>query len=205
VFLLLATLVACGSQGGDGDKPDSLPFEDSFQTQGDWHTTSDPEVEIAYQDGGLSIEIKVLDQVAWTVSGRHFEDFAIDVDATQVGGPDDNSYGVIARYVDDKSFYRFEISGDGYYAIHARDGLEWIPLVNWTESAAINQGQATNHLRVECQGNNLTFYVNDQLLERATDDRYQQGDVGLVAATLFGEPGTHILFKDFQVTALKEP
>jgi len=204
IFLLLTLLTACGGRDANGDKPSSLPFKDDFTDQGNWHITSDPEVEIAYQDGGLSIQIKVLDRVAWTVSGRQFKDMAVDVDATQVGGPDDNSYGLVARYQDDKHFYRFEVSGDGYYAIHARDGQDWIPLVNWTESQAINRGQATNHLRVECQETSLRFYVNGQLLHQVDDDRYRQGDVGLVAATLYSEPGTHILFKNFEVSNLEE-
>ncbi len=202
IVILLLLLVACGGQDGDG--PESQPFSDDFSAQGDWHTTSDPEVDIAYQDGGLSIHVKVLDRVAWTVAGRHFKDVAVEVDATQVGGPDDNSYGLIARYQDDKHFYRFEISGDGYYAIHARVGQEWQPLVNWTESAAIEQGQATNHLRVECQGSDLAFYANGQLLQQISDERYREGDVGLVAATLYSKPGTHILFQNFEVSALEE-
>lgn len=204
IFLLVTLLTACGSQDGKGDKPNSLPFKDDFTEQGSWHTTSDPEVEIAYRDGGLSIQVKVLDRVAWTVSGRQFEDLAVDVDATQVDGPDDNSYGLIARYQDDKHFYRFEISGDGYYAIHARDGQEWIPLVNWTESRAINRGQASNHLRVECRGTSLSFYVNGQLLHQVDDERYSRGDVGLVAATLYSQTGTHILFENFEVSELEE-
>jgi hypothetical protein len=77
-------------------------------------------------------------------------------------------------------------------------------LVNWTESEAIERGQASNRLRVECQGNNLAFYVNGQLLQQVSDERYREGDVGLVAATLYSEPGTHILFQNFNVSALEE-
>lgn len=202
-LVLLVVLSACG--GGGSDKTDSLPFTDDFSTPGGWHTTSDPEVEIAYQDGGLSIEVKVLDRVAWTTTGRRYQDFAVDVDASQVGGPDDNSFGLIVRYQDERHFYRFEISSDGYYGIHARAGLEWIPIVNWSESPVINRGLANNHLRVECLGSSFSFYVNGQLLEQITDERYAEGDVGLVAVTLFNEAGTHILFKNFAVSDLPAP
>jgi hypothetical protein len=196
-------LVACGG-GGDG-KGDSAAFSDDFDKPGDWRIISDPEVEITYADGGLSIEVKVLDRVAWTVAGRQFKDAVVSVDATPVGGPDDNAYGLVVRHVDDRNFYRFEISGDGFFAVQApKENLGWEFLVDWTESSAIHKGRETNRLQVECRGSTMIFYANDVELTRIQDDRYSKGDVGLIAGTFYTEAGAHILFDNFEVELIKE-
>lgn len=199
-LLMLLLLTACG--GGE-DGAGSVAFSDSFDTPGDWRTSSDPEVEIAYADGGLKVEIKVLDRVAWSVTGRSFSDGVVSVDATPVGGPDDNAYGLVIRHVDDRNFYRFEISSDGFFAVQApEESLGWEYLVKWTESAAIHPGKETNRLKVECQGPTMVFYANDVELARVQDDRYSEGDVGVIAGTFYAEAGTHILFDNFAVEPL---
>ena len=200
--LIVLALVACGGGGKGGE---GTAFSDNFDTPGDWHTISDPDVEIAYADGGLSIEIKVIDRAAWTVAGRKFKDAVVSVDATPVGGPDDNAYGLVVRHIDDRSFYRFEISGDGYFAVQApTDAFGWEFLVNWTESPAIRKGRETNQLKVECRGSTMIFYANDVELTHIQDDRYREGDVGLIAGTFYTEPGTYILFDNFAVEPIKE-
>jgi hypothetical protein len=202
LWIVLA-LVACGG-GGDGDGAEAA-FSDDFEAPGDWRTISDPDVEIAYADGGLSIQVKVIDRAAWTVLDRKFKDVVVSVDATPVGGPDDNAYGLVVRHVDDRNFYRFEISGDGYFAVQAPTGaFGWEPLVNWTESPAIHKGRETNRLKVECRGATMTFYANDVELTRVEDNRYSEGDVGLIAGTFYTEAGTHILFDNFVVEPIKE-
>jgi len=201
-LLVVMALAACG---GEGEGDDVVSFDDDFSAAGDWRTISDADVEIAYVDGGLSILVKVLDRAAWTVAGRKFEDGVVSVNAKPIGGPDDNAYGLVVRHVDDRNFYRFEISSDGYFAVQAPTGaFGWEFLVNWTESAAIHKGQETNHLKVECRGADIVFYVNDVELTRVQDDRYSEGDLGLIAGTFYDEPGTHILFDDFQVELLEE-
>lgn len=202
-LLVVLGLVACGG-GGDGNGK-GLPFSDNFDAPGDWRTISDPEVEIAYADSGLSIEVKVLDRTAWTVASRSFKDMVVSVDATPIGGPDDNAYGLVVRHVDDRNFYRFEISGDGYFAVQAPQGtLGWEFLVDWTESPAIRKGRETNHLKVECRGSTMVFYVNDVELTRVVDNRYREGDVGLIAGTFYTEAGTHILFDNFGVEVMSD-
>lgn len=199
-MLVLGAGVACGA---NGDEAESIAYSEDFSAPASWHTSSDPEVDISYHDGGLGIEIKVIDRVAWSVAGRSVADGVVSVDATPVGGPDDNAYGIVARHVDDRSFYRFEISADGYYAIQAPTGsLGWEFLVDWTESSAIQKGRETNRLRVELNGPTMTFWVNDVELASVSDERYTEGDVGVIAGTFYDEPGTHVLFDNFSVEPL---
>ena len=130
-------------------------FRDDFNNpQSGWSTTDTKEVRIAYQSGALHFVIRALDSAAWSVAGQQFRDFSLDVDATQVDGPDNNHYGVIVRYADEKNFYRLDISGDGYYSIQRYQDGKWNVLINWPESPAIKQGATTNHLHVTAQGPN---------------------------------------------------
>ena len=63
--------------------------------------------------------------LAWTECTQvEYSDFILEVDATQVSGPDNNTYGVIFRYgLDANEFYTFLISGDGFY-VFTVDGAE---------------------------------------------------------------------------------
>lgn len=197
VLVAVMLLVSC-QQAGDAD--DSDFFSDTFDEPSGWRTSSDPEVEIAYVDGALSIEIMVLDRVAWSVAGRSFKDGAVSVDATPVGGPDDNAYGLVIRHRDDRNFYRFEVSSDGFFAVQAPKGaMGWEYLVDWTESAAIHQGRQTNHLKVDCRGSTMVFFVNDVQLAQVDDGRFSKGDIGVIAGTFYVDPGTHIQFDNFAV------
>ena len=201
IFVFALSVTACSGANG----ADSNAFTDSFDTPGGWRISSDPEVEIAYANGGLSIEVKVIDRVAWSVAGRKIGDGIVSVSATPVGGPDDNAYGLVIRHVDDRNFYRFEISSDGFYAVQAPTGaLGWEYLVDWTESEAIHRGRESNRLSVECQGPTMVFYANDVELARIQDDRFSEGDVGVIAGTFYVEPGTHILFDDFAVEPISK-
>lgn len=199
-LLAILVLAACGGGGNGGE---TVAFSDSFDTPGNWFTISDAEVEIDYADGGLGIEIKVLDRVAWSVASQSFKDGVVLVDATPVAGPDDNAYGLVIRHVDDRNFYRFEISGDGFFAVQVPEGsFGWEFLVDWTESAAIHRGKQTNRLKVECQGPTMVFFVNDVELTRVKDDRYSEGDVGVIAGTFYVEAGAQILFDNFAMEPL---
>lgn len=201
IYLALAVCVAGCATGG---ALTPLPYADDFSTTtSGWKTVNDPAVTVAYQDGALHFSVDELDQIAWSVSGRRFADFTLTVDATQVAGPNDNSYGVIVRYVDDRNFYRLDISGDGYYAINQRKDGAWIKLQDWTESPAIQPGAATNQLQVTARGPQFALLVNGQPVTTFTAEDFAQGDIGLTAGTLFDTPGVRIAFDNLTVTEAK--
>ncbi|NWF64846.1 MAG: hypothetical protein HXY38_11125, partial [Chloroflexi bacterium] len=57
-------------------------------------------------------------------------------------------------------------------------------------------GVAINHLRADCAGNLLTFYINGFQVAQAQDATLTSGDVGVLAGT-FESPGADILFDNF--------
>ncbi len=194
-LIIVALLSACAPGA-------SLPFRESFDdARNGWTLTQSSQAEIAIGGGQLSIAVNQPDSLAWSVAaGKTFDDFTLDVDATPLSGPDDNDYGVIVRHLDDEDFYRFEISGDGYYNVQKRQKGKWEKLVaDWTESSAIRKGKATNHLRVVCAGNTATFYVNQVKLIQVTDDSFKRGQVGVFAGTL-AEPGVRVAFDNLQMS-----
>jgi len=199
--VLTALLTACSSTPQISD----LPFRDDFSNPGGWTTTDTVQLRIAHQDGALHFQVNAPDSAAWAVAGKRAGDFILDVDATQVEGPDNNHYGVIVRYADEKNFYRLDISGDGYYSIQRyRDGA-WEVLINWPESSAINRGATTNHLRVIAEGPKLTWVVNGTIVGSVEDADIPVGDVGLTAGTFPDESGVHVAFDNLEVNPLESP
>jgi len=186
---------------------DALPWSDDFSDPNSgWRAESDASAEIRYADGRLMIRVLWPDRLSWASGGRVLSDFALSVEATQWGGPDDNEYGVLARMQDGQRFYMFSISGDGYFRIVRRDGArETVLSDDWTFSEAIHRGAATNNLEVTCLGSRLTMAVNGTVLAEVTDSAYSSGDVALYAGS-FRDPGegVEIRFDQFAVTRLAD-
>jgi hypothetical protein len=162
---------------------------------------SDAEVERFVESGQFHIHVKTADLSAWEFCEKlPFDDFVVEADATQLNGPDSNGYGLILRSTGNQ-FYLFLVGGDGYYSfIHY--GLESDPnfIVDWTESDAINQGNQTNHLRVVAVASHFEFYINDELVGEADDERLSSGDVGFFVLSS-DQNGLDVAFDNLKVTA----
>ena len=220
--LLLVTMLACSAVSNFSATPTPIPtntplpsptptptstpdlvlFQDSeFTNSCSKETTTD--VERFVENGQFNLRVLTPLFIAWVECTKvEYTDFVLEVDATQVSGPDDNTYGVIFRYgLEASEFYTFSISGDGFYVL-AIDGPERETpemIVDWTESSAINQGQQTNHLKVIAVGENIKYYVNDQLLGEAQDSRLGAGTVGFFAGAL-EEGGVQISFDNLKIS-----
>lgn len=61
------------------------------------------------------------------------------------------------------------------------DGGRWVSApYYWTHCPAVNQGEAWNTLRAVADGNQLSFYINDQLIWSGQDSYNSHGRVGIV-------------------------
>lgn len=194
-------LAACGS---------TEPYLETFDTAGSWRTGDDFETTGVVRDGVYDFLVKADDLFIWTTAGQNFSDGIYEVEATQTDGPANNGYGMLFRVDDnDDNFYLFKVSGDGYVWIGTyENGGSTIddisPLVGewWFESDAVNRGDGvTNRLKVQAEGANLIFFVNDQEVGRVTDDSFSSGDIGLMVETL-GLGGVRVEFDNFKVTPL---
>jgi hypothetical protein len=195
LVVLVTLLVAC-----EAEQPD---WSDDFSDPASgWDAQSDASAEVGYQEGVMRVLVKAPNRLAWASAGREFSDFRLVVEATQVAGPDDNEYGVLVRMEDPEHFYRFSISGDGYYLVSKYNGEEWTMLSSdWAPSDAIHTGNASNRLAVVCQGATMTFLVNEVELVQVQDSSYSRGDAGLYVGTFF-EPEVEVHFDNLSVEPL---
>jgi hypothetical protein len=179
----------------------SVLFQDDFsRTASGWDRYADEAYFADYADTGYRISIFTPKTNVWARPHLAFEDIRVHVMATKLEGPDDNVYGVLCRYQDARNFYFFLISSDGYCGIGVfRDGKEYLLSDEaMLPSDAIHLGQASNHVRADCIGEELTLYINGVRAAQAIASDWSRGDVGLVAGT-YDQPGTDILFERFSV------
>ena len=200
VVLVLAAL-ACGSSTPSESLPEGVLFQDDFSdTSSGWDRVNVGDGITDYADGVYRIWVNTTSTDVWANPGLDFTDTVVEVEATKVGGPDDNDFGVICRYQDESNFYFFIISSDGYYGLgKVVDGEQM--LIDEEElmpSDAIQLGNVTNTIQADCVGSTLTLYANGTQLTSVEDGTFTSGDVGLLAGT-FDESGTDIHFDNFVV------
>src|SRR5512139_3134850 len=174
--------------------PGSLLFEDDFSTHSlGWDSHAATEGVIDYDAGGYRMLVNGHDALFWSTPRKELGDVRVEVDEGKLAGPDENRVGLLCRYSGDQ-FYFFVISHDGYYGMGMFTGGEaqggQMELIGQTEmqySPIINRGTNVNHLRADCAGDTLTFYVNGEQVAQAQDSRLSHGDVGLLGGT-FSQP-----------------
>ena len=208
-FALASMILACqtvNSFVGENkvesqDKDGRLLFQDDFSDpESGWDSLQNEDGITDYQNGQYRILVDTTNTDVWANPGLNFTDTTIEVDATKAGGDDNNDFGVVCRYKDGDNFYFFVISSDGYYGIgKVKDGQQvLVGMESMPPTDAVKQGNATNHIRADCDGSALRLVVNGQLLAETTDPDLTSGDAGLLAGS-FENPGTDILFDNFVV------
>lgn len=199
VAILALTALACAGGG---------PYVEEFDSVGSWGSGDDADVTGNVNNGRFEILVKAESGIYWSTGGEDFSDGTYEVEATQLEGTVDNGYGLLFRSNENDDFYLFEVSGDGFVWIGlckggCEDDVVMLVGDNWFASDAVNQGlNATNRLRVQAEGGNLIFFINDQEVGRATDTTLTTGDIGILVETL-GEGGVKVAFDNFKFTPLE--
>jgi hypothetical protein len=203
ICLGLLFLVACGGNSASQLDPDVI-FHDEFaigQTA-DWQLEGDANGQTTIVDEQLVINLQAPNTLQYAaLTEPTFGDFKLQVDGRILNGDLSNSYGVLFRMQSQEAFYRFEITGDGRYMLEQFNGGEgWNRFVDdWTAHPAIQQGLGvTNRIRIEAIGPEIAVYVNDQLVQQISDNRYVSGQIALDAGTFF-LPEWRVAFDNVQV------
>ncbi len=212
VGVLALSILACtfGASGTATEAPptEATPtgpkvlFQDDFSSAGnEWLQLRDTDGITDFEQDGYRIMVDKTEWVFWSNPGISVSNVKIDVDATKLGGPEENEFGVICRYVDENNFYFFTTTSDGYFSVNkmVNGEFSFIGMEEFGTTEVVNGGNVLNHLTAECNGNTLRFWVNGSLLLETQDDSYTVGDVGLIAGTA-DAAGTDILFDNFVVT-----
>jgi hypothetical protein len=203
VYLALAVLVmvamACsfGSSNtpvpaGGGGTGQQVLFQDDFSNANSgWEVGDYSAGSVGYGNGYYFVKTTSKAVNMYGAAFKSITDAVITVDAAEAGGPSNfnTGYGVICRLQTgdnaDMGYY-FRISGDGYFSADVASGGSFTSLLTgekWQQSSAINQGNATNHLEVTCNGSHLKFVVNGTTVFEGNDSTYASGDVALVGTT----------------------
>jgi len=150
----------------------------------------------------VSIYEEGVDNFLFGTSGvGPFANFDLDVDAAQVEGTDNNEIAAVFGVQDASNLYEFAISGDGYVFLgrYVEGVWEWIE--EPTPSEAINQGNATNHIRLIVENGTLTAYINGELVLTSFAGDYDSGYIGFGCGP-WEEPSAHCAFDNLDLLAL---
>lgn len=211
-MFLLATACALPSLGGISGPTVEPPipaagsvlFEDDFSNPSSgFRRFSTTEAAGDYDNGVYRFLINGAPLHYFSTLDARYTDTRIEVDTAKLDGPDSNLAGIVCRYNNVEgipSFYFMAISSDGYYAIGLSNdkGTVLLGQDQMGNSPNINTGVSINHLRADCVGNSLTFYVNGFPIAQASDSTLASGQVGLLAGAV-DAGGVDIIFDRFIV------
>ena len=199
VVLLLSSCASLPISAVATADPGDVLYQEQFENNNTgWARISNDNGIMDYDGGGYRILVRQPRLNVWSTSEKDFANVRVEADVIKLHGPDENRMGLICRY-QAGDYYFFVISNDGFYVIGKFIGGLTL-LLGQSEmqaSEAIQTGNM-NHLRADCIGEKLTFYINFTEVASATDPDFPRGDVGLVAGS-FTEPGVDVLFDNFVV------
>ena len=100
------------------------------------------------------------------------------------------------------SFYTLEVYPDGWYGIYRYNGNSFTALAE-SYSPYINQGTATNKIKVDRNGTQIIAYANGHLLATLSDGNFMGNRyVGLVSFS-YDQPNLDIRYDNFVIDQLK--
>ena len=205
LLVILSSACSTGAAVPSAPQDQSVPsgsvlFQDDFARPiSGWDRLLNAAGTMDYDGGGYRILVNSLNTNFWSTPHQNFADVRIEVDAGKLGGPDENRIGLICRFTGN-DYYFFLISSDGFYGIGIYTGGQAI-LLGQSEmqtNSNIKTGLAVNHLRADCAGETLTFYVNGFQMASVQNGILKSGDVGLLAGT-FTQPGVDVILDNFVV------
>ncbi len=172
-------------------------FSDSFlsDTYG-WNLQSSPgNYTVTLGNGTLSLQVEKHNLLWELLPGeKSFGNFTLTVNAVLSQGDQNNGYGVYIRGASDQgsdlaTYYRFELYGDGSYAIvkgtrDASGHSSSTKIVDYTLSPAIRTQGKVNQIMIIAKGPALSLVVNGQLLKTISDTSYTSGSIALFVSNL---------------------
>lgn len=197
IVFLLAACVPASAASTPLPPSGSVLFQDEFENnESGWRRLANEIGVMDYDQGGYRMLVRQPQMNFWSTPQKDFHDARIEVDVARLGGPTENRAAIICRY-QKGDYYFFMISNDGYYAIGKFiAGQATLLGQNEMRASELIQADSVNHLRADCIGDSLAFYINYNLIAGAKDADLASGDVGVLAGS-FAQPGADLLFDNF--------
>ncbi|HEX6387434.1 MAG TPA: hypothetical protein VF177_22430 [Anaerolineae bacterium] len=201
LILFVLVLAGCSNEPSGQYTLGDVSLTEGFTQVDAWEQYADPDTgtDLQVADGAYRMQTGDNGYI-WGLNEQEHNDIVIEVTASPASSHLNNAYGVMCRAdtSNNGDGYYFLISGDGFYSIARGEGDDITPLVEWQESSAINEGQASNELRAICVGDYLALYINDKFLAETRDSAYGSGYAGFAAAA-FAEGSIDVSFDDLTV------
>ncbi|HZR39685.1 MAG TPA: protein kinase, partial [Ktedonobacteraceae bacterium] len=196
-----STTASCISPTGQ-----QVLFIDCFaDNQHGWNTYSqDPnQYSITIDHDSLVLENRLPGLLSERLPDQTFGNFTLTVDATLSQGAQDDSYGIYMRAGYDPakgllvSYYRFELYGDGSYAIYKGTPNSPDTLLKPRSIHPVVQKRGnTNHITIKAQGSTMAFSINGAMLTSISDQTYANGETALFVGNLSkSSSGSQAIFK----------
>jgi hypothetical protein len=184
VVLSLALLAqACAARRAEP----VLLSDDFSETTSGWTRIADAAGSADYLAGSYHIVVNGPSDFVLALNPQVFGgDVSIEVDARKTDGTNDNYFGVVCHYQDPDNYYMLLITSGGSSAIGMmKDGEFGLisPGLTPIRMEGIKPNGATNHIRADCVGEQMTLFANGKQVSLAYDSSFTGGQVGLVAAT----------------------
>jgi hypothetical protein len=156
--------------------------ETFIDNRNEWWEEDNTEARARVEGGSLLLESR---KAGWSIFknlGLHAADeIKISAELRRVSGATDTGLGFLWGQSDNKNYYTFCISGNGYYRIaEMKKGVNR-PIRDWLRAQSVNAGNLLNKLTLVLAGGYGEFYVNDALVERIPiQEKSGGGSVGLI-------------------------
>jgi uncharacterized repeat protein (TIGR01451 family) len=180
-------------------------FDDFSNPASGWEVVNDRYVRSEYLNGEYRILTKRTGYFyLFRAPACDRQNYTVEADARWVGTPG-ASYGLVFGITSGfEQYYLFDINTDyREFDLVRRDPGGFTQIVGPTDSAAINGGTASNHLKVTRNGDQITLEVNGTVLGTWSDGTIGGWTwAGLVTNPYSGNPTSDARFDNFSVVSL---
>ncbi len=192
--------------------PTLLYSDDFSDPNSGWEVYNQFDGYMNYENGRYRMNVRTAPALFWVTAPGPLEaegqpqklaDVILEAQVAWQEG-EEGEFGLLCR-LNEPTYdsYTFLINNRGEFGVFynydfiQRDYLS----PGLTPHPAIHSGTAVNHLQVICQGSQLTFLVNGEVVFQGQDDRLTEaGYSGLVAGSLT-RGGVDVYFDDFRLLA----
>lgn len=180
--------------------PESL--SDDF-SQAKWGTGNYAFGDIWYADDQYHMRAKARSYLVMYAPSAEYDtaNAAVSVTARSVDGtPSLTGYGLIIHgekkngKLEDYALLIDTSENARYQVIKHKDDKQSV-VVPWTTSSVVRSGSNSNQLEIRARGTELSFYINGQYVDRATDtENFKGGRAGLYTSDI-----TEVAFDDLEI------
>jgi hypothetical protein len=136
---------------------------------------------------------------------QSFEDFTVELqvltNSTKTAPTGDFRYGLAFRRSGDQ-YYALTISPRAKKWFFLKSSPSGLVVLNEGTDEEIHELDTNDLLRVDAQGSNFSFHINEQFIGQFSDTEYASGEVGFYVES-FDSPNTHIHFDTLVIRNLE--